>query len=141
MTTTEHYLYRSCTDCLMLIANGDTSGNPRCETEEGEAEYLAAVEANTSGMHLCPTSWEPPVRNAWFDYDEDEVTELFALAFSGELEVSAFSFDLDGVTATGWTETDRYYGTDVEAEFTHTGCDVCGSHLGGDKHPVAAWKV
>lgn len=133
------YLLKGCTDCLMLIANGDTSGNSRCETEEGEAAYLADVARQTDGMHVCPTSWPAPVRTAWFEYDEDEVTELFALAFSGELEVSAFSFDLDAVTVEGWTETDRYHGADTEAQFTYDGCDVCGSPLGGDKHPVAAW--
>lgn len=51
MTNTNETEYhgRACVDCTMLIANGDTSGNSRCQTEEGEAAYLADV--NRHGLH------------------------------------------------------------------------------------------
>lgn len=42
----EYHELSICEDCLVLIANGDTSGNSRCETEEGEAEYIAECEHN-----------------------------------------------------------------------------------------------
>lgn len=140
-TTDTDIRLRACTDCIMLIANGDTSGTARCETEEGEAAYLAAVAANTEGLHLAPASWEPPVRMAWDEYDPEDVTELLALAFSGEVQPEDFTFDLDTVTLAAWTEDDRHYGRDTEAEFSWSSCDVCDEGLGGDRHPVAAWKV
>lgn len=41
-----------CTDCLMLLANGDTSGNPYCETEEAQEAWLALIEAKTQGCEM-----------------------------------------------------------------------------------------
>ena len=56
-STTDTIETKCCVDCLMLIANGDTTGNPRCEAEEGEAEYVAEVDRNLNGYHAVPTSW------------------------------------------------------------------------------------
>ena len=141
-TTDTTYLLKGCTDCLMLIANGDTSGNSRCETEEGEAEYLAAIAANTEGLHLCPGEWTPPVTTYEAD-DTDEFGNLFALLLSGEIEMDDVTYNaqFNEFVHEGWSETDRYYGTDREGHFTYEGCDVCGDGLGGDKYPVAAWPL
>lgn len=49
METTTYTDGHACVDCIMLIANGDTSGNSRCETEEGEAAYLADVARYSEG--------------------------------------------------------------------------------------------
>jgi len=58
-----------CQDCLMLIANSDTSGNSRCETEEGEAAYLADVNKHSEGKgYLVPSSWPG---EDWTDEDRD----------------------------------------------------------------------
>lgn len=139
-TATTHEL-QACTDCIMLIANGDTSGTPRCETEEGEAEYLAAVAANTGHLHLAPSDWDAPVTTYEAD-DSEQFAALFDLILAGEIEIEDCTFDLDWNewSHKGWTETDRYYGTPSEARFTYYGCDVCGDGLGGDKHPVAGWE-
>lgn len=139
-TTTDTYIrLRACTDCIMLIVNGDTSGTPRCETEEGEVDYLAAVAANTEGLHLVAASWEPPARAAWYDYNPEDVSEIIALAFAGEVQPEDFTFDLDGVVLEAWTEDDRYYGRDTESQFSMSSCDVCDEGLGGDRHPVVAF--
>lgn len=90
----------ACTDCLMLIANGETEGNTRCETEEGERDYLAAVDERV-----------PEGADDWF---------------------------CSSWPGTEWTDEDRYYGRDREACFSWSACDVCGSHLGGDRYPVVA---
>lgn len=137
-TTTTNYLLHACTDCLMLIANGDTSGNHRCETPEGEAAYLAAIAARTEGLHLVPGEWTAPYRYEWTD--EDGYSEAIALVFAGELPVDALTFDLDGVAVEGWTEQDRYYGVDSEGRFSMDSCDVCDEGLGGDRYPVVAWS-
>lgn len=139
-TTDTTYHLRACTDCIMLIANGDTSGNPRCETEEGEAEYLAAIEKATGGLYLAPSDWDAPVTTYEAD-DSDEFGNLFALLLSGEIEMDDVTYDarFNEFVHEGWTATDRYYGTPSEARFTYDGCDVCRDGLGGDKHPVAAW--
>lgn len=131
-TTTDTYELEGCTDCLMLIANGDTSGNSRCETEEGEASYLADVERQTGGLHLCPTSWPYDERQA----DDSDAWRVFT-------EPESFRLDEDGtgVVQYDWTEDDRYYGADVESRFTMNGCEICGSHLGGDRHAFAGWKI
>ena len=38
-----------CTDCALYHANGDMTGNPHCETEAGQDEWLADVERCTKG--------------------------------------------------------------------------------------------
>lgn len=50
-TMTETYELSACTDCLMLI-DGDESGIERCQTEEGEAQYLADIDQLTGDLHL-----------------------------------------------------------------------------------------
>lgn len=125
--------FKACTDCVMLIANGDTTGNSRCETEEGEAEYLAAVAANTDGLHLVVTSW---------DYDEQHVGDTEDGFIIPEGDEGSFRVDEDGlVYQVDWTEEDRYYGHDTVPRFTMSGCEVCGDGLGGDKHPVVGWRA
>lgn len=52
METETEWRGECCTDCLMLIANGDTTGNSRCETEAGEAAYLADMARRTAGYWL-----------------------------------------------------------------------------------------
>ena len=52
MNKYDHIEGEACSDCLMLIANDDTSGTLRCETEEGEAAYLQDVADRTpEGSH------------------------------------------------------------------------------------------
>lgn len=128
--------YHACTDCLMLIANGDTSGNERCETEQGERAYLADVAHRTEGVYLYPADWPAPYV---YEMDDDDGTNpLIAAVFAGELAPGDLTFDLFGASSETWTETDHYYGTPSEGIFRHGPCDVCGSPLGGDFYPVAA---
>lgn len=135
-TTDTDIRLRACTDCIMLIANGDTSGNSRCETEEGEAEYLADVARCTEGLHLAPSSW--PFQPYFLDFED-----AFNAVLAGHVDVDVLQFSLDDedVEVVGWSERDRYYGTDTESQFSMSSCDVCDEGLGGDRHPVVAWKV
>ena len=59
MTTYDEIHGEACTDCLMLVANGETEGNVRCETPEGEAAYLQDVDDRVPGGAdgWIPTSW------------------------------------------------------------------------------------
>ena len=138
------YHLSACADCLMLLANDDTSGNPRCETAEGETAYRAAVADNLAGLHAYPASWP---RDDWYpdpDGPEDRdgtSADLIAAVFAGQVDPRDLTFDLHGVTLTGWAEGDRYYGRDCEGRFSWAPCDVCGETLGGDRYPVAAWEV
>jgi len=45
-----------CVDCLMLTANGDTSGNYR--DEEELATWLADIDRNWPTGHIVPTDDE-----------------------------------------------------------------------------------
>ena len=122
---------KACSDCLMLIANGDTSGNLRCETEEGEAAYRQDVADRTpEGSHgWVPTSWPYDPEMIGNTGDGDTVPN----------DGGTYEVDADGdIWRTGWTDEDRYYGTDVEGSFSSSSCDVCGETLGGDRHPVVA---
>lgn len=45
-----------------------------------------------------------------------------------------------------WPESEGWhlapaYGDDCEGSFSWSSCDVCGSKLGGDRHPVSAWRT
>lgn len=51
MSDTTEFTGSACIDCVMLIANGDTSGNIHCETEEGEAAWLANFARLNDGIH------------------------------------------------------------------------------------------
>ena len=134
MPSTTTYQFRACTDCLMLIANGDTSGTARCATEEGEAEYLAAVAANTGNLYLAPSSWP-------FMPSIIEDSEAIAGVFDGTLDLDSFRFIEEGEAEVfDWSDDDRYYGRDTESEFSMSSCDVCNEGLGGDRHPVAGWE-
>lgn len=71
----------ACTDCLMLVANGET---PPEMDEAATAAYLAEVERRSAGYTVVPAC------------DEE-----------------------------------------CEGGFSWSACDLCGSTLGGDRHPVA----
>lgn len=128
----ETYAGEACTDCLMLIANGDTSGNPRCETEEGEAEYLADIDRHSDGIHWVPSSWPY------------EATLIGDVAYGDTVPDDGGTYEVDemygDIYRTGWTDDDRYYGADRAPRFTvRRSCDVCGSTIGGDRYPVAGF--
>lgn len=132
-TTTDIYHLRACTDCIMLIANGDTP------PEMDEAETDAYVER----FDTWTAPYTAVVASSWpFTPYYLTVGAAFTAVLAGDVDVDVlrFSVDDDDVEVTDWSERDRYYGRDVEAEFSMHGCDTCGSRLGGDRHPVAAWN-
>jgi hypothetical protein len=51
MDTDTTYTGQACIDCIMLIANGDTSGNINCQTAEDEAAWLAEFERINEGIY------------------------------------------------------------------------------------------
>lgn len=131
-TTTEITHLRACTDCLMLIANGETPP----EMDEAETEdYVNRFDHWTEQFDVVvPSSW--PFMAYFLDFED-----AFAAVLAGHVDVDVLRFSLDDdVEVTDWSERDRYYGTDTESEFSMDGCDTCGSRLGGDRHPVAAWS-
>lgn len=149
-----------CTDCLMLLAYGET---PADLTEDETAEYLTRVERHcedsevTLGMfredHGCATNWTV----TW--HAPGSVRGSFR---RGYLEVRADSYG-DAMDAIFWaaggqgtipdraravmarsheleTEDDR--GGECECErqsFSWSSCDVCGSGLGGAREAVVFW--
>ncbi len=136
-TTEELVELEGCTDCLMLIANGDTSGTERCQTEEGEAAYLADVKATSGHLYgLTPTSW-PYDENHYGDTADGDTVPVG--------DEDSFRVDPDGsIYQIDWTTEDREGGVDSQARFVNgrwwsEACDVCGSDLGGDRHPMAGW--
>lgn len=85
-----------CTDCMMLLANGET---PPEMDEDETAAWLASLisTANiTPGRHTDVCGCE--------DWDTDE----------------------------------HRYGCEHDS-FSWSACDVCHSHLGGERHAVTFW--
>lgn len=40
-----------------------------------------------------------------------------------------------------WSEEDRDRAIDCESQFSWSSCNLCRSSLGGDRYPVAGWKI
>ncbi len=52
----------ACVNCVMLICNGDTSGNSYCETEESQEEWFAQIEKHSGGVYwvvVCDNEINP----------------------------------------------------------------------------------
>ena len=60
-----------CVDCLMFHANRDTSGTSRCDTEDGETEFLADIGETLAGYNLTLGS----LHDDDDDDDDDEERE------------------------------------------------------------------
>ena len=146
-----------CTDCLFLLANGDTPA----EMDETEtAEYLARVEHSTQGTevtlgmfredHPCRVNFTvtyAPTRysrrrltmevladdiadarlNAWYEIPRDELARGAHVVGYPRRHDLATVQDLGG---------------ECECEqdtFSWSQCDVCGSNLGGARDAVVFW--
>jgi len=146
----------ACTDCLMLLANGETPGD---WTEDEVAEYLARVERHCAGTEVTLGMFRE-------DHDcRSNFTVTYLIRHEsvrgslrrGTVEVLAddYADAMDqaywGIPARAWltvarahelqTEADR--GGECECEqqmtFTWSSCDVCGSGLGGARNAVVFW--
>jgi hypothetical protein len=158
MFSDRNYTYsgKCCTDCLMLLANGET---PPELSEEETAGYLANVERECAGAeitlgmfredHGCAANWTViwhapgSVRGSF----RRGTIEVRADSYRDALDEAEWSRD---VPAGAWpvmarshdleTESDR--GGECECEqlgFSWSSCDVCGSNLGGDREAVVFW--
>jgi hypothetical protein len=135
-----------CTDCLMMLANGE--GNPEW-TEEEAADYDKRVAHYTDGCtvtlglmredHGCASNWT-------ITDQAGETYEYRAKDISEALSEHAWQHDLAEVaSATAHeleTEGDR--GGECECEqdsFSWSQCDVCGSNLGGSRDAVCFFRI
>ena len=135
-----------CTDCLMMLANGE--GNPGW-TEEEAADYDQRVAHYTEGCnvtlglmredHDCRSTWTiTDTAGETYEYDAKDITdalEQHQWHNDTALVASASMHDLE-------TESDR--GGECECEqmtFSHSQCDVCGSRLAGARDAVCFFKI
>lgn len=139
----------ACTDCVMLLANGESP------TEMSEAEASAWEEEISQrnagynialGMlredHDCATNYTVTTSDGKtheFRADsEQDARDQFGFHHVPECEpgiVSVTAHDLE-------TESDR--GGECECEhssFSWSPCDVCGSNLGGRRDAVSFFKI
>jgi len=147
-----------CTDCLFLLANGDT---PAEMNEEETAAYLASVEQHTAGTevtlgmfredHPCRVNFT--VTYAPTRYSRRRLT-VEVLADDTEDAIwqaqCAYEVPAGARILTGWPHMPRRHdlmtrydlGGECECEqttFSWSSCDVCGSNLGGAREAVVFW--
>ena len=147
-----------CTDCLFLLANGDT---PARMNEEETAEYLARVERYCAGTevtlgmfredHPCRVNFT--VTYAPTQYSQRRLTvEVLADDTEDALYQAKFSYDMPAgarIITRGPHMPRRHdlatvadLGGECECEqttFSWSACDVCGSNLGGARDAVVFW--
>jgi hypothetical protein len=134
-----------CTDCLVLLANGD---DPAEMTETEISEWHAEINRRNAGYHLtlgmireeheCASNYTVTtvdgISHEVRADNENDVRDQFE--FGNDLPiVSIASHDL---------QTDGDRGGDDFCEvisFSWSPCDVCGSSLGGERHAVSFWRI
>ena len=147
-----------CTDCLMLLANGETDPN---WTAAERDEYLARVAQHCEGCevtlgmfredHPCRVNFT--VTYAPTRYSRKRLT-VEVLADDTEDAVyqarCAYEVPAGARIFTGWPHMPRRHdlatmndlGGECECEqttFSWSACDVCGSNLGGARDAVVFW--
>jgi hypothetical protein len=155
-----------CTDCLFLLANGET---PAEMSEAETAGYLEDVARMTDGAevtlgmlredHECATNWtvswraksavRGSLRHGTIEVRADTYADAMDTA-SWQIPASPKLSAYCPVPYGAWLtvaraheledESDR--GGECECEqktFSSSSCDVCGSHLGGARYAVVFW--
>jgi hypothetical protein len=158
-----------CTDCLMLIANGDMPNyeyqypeKTEAECEEMTRDYRDRIERTMHGFnitlgwgreqHDCASNYTVTAllrsETDGDDYREGDEKEYRAEFASEALEKAEFDFtgsDVIGFRAVSHdleTEGDR--GGECECEtdnFATRTCDHCGDHFAGTWHAATIWKI
>jgi hypothetical protein len=147
-----------CTDCLFLLANGDT---PAGLSEEETAEYLARVAQHCEGCevtlgmfredHPCRVNFT--VTYAPTRYSRQRLTtEVLADDIEDAIWQAQYAHEVPAGARilTGWPHQPRRHdlmtrydlGGECECEqtgFSGSACDVCGSNLGGARDAVVFW--
>jgi hypothetical protein len=138
----------ACTDCLMLLANGEA---PPDLGEAETAEWLAGIDARNAGYditlgmpredHECASNYTVTAADGTTgEYRADSKSDArdqfgSGHGFRGHGPYHAVPHDLE-------TEQDR--GGECECEtktFSWSPCDVCDSNLGGARHAVSFFKI
>jgi len=135
-----------CTDCLMMLANGDEPEDwTYAELEVWRTDIAHYTEGYNVvlGMfatdHDCKSNWTlTDTAGETYEYYAKDITEVLSEhAWKHDLAevASAVAHELE-------TEGDR--GGECECEqmsFSSSWCDVCGSHLAGSRDSVTFWKI
>lgn len=157
MTFNRDQVYQgwACTDCTMLLANGET---PPDLDETETTLYLERVARGCAGCevtlgmfredHACASdftvTWlmrhesvRGSLRRGWVEVRADDYGDAMDQAHwaipAGAWLTVARAHDLE-------TETDRGGECDCECQtFSWSACDVCGSNLGGHRDAVVFW--
>ena len=150
-----------CTDCLMLICNGDGPnyeydypGKSDEEYAAMRADYDARIESTMAGyritegwgreQHDCASN--VTVTPVYQRLDERDAREYRADTVTEALDAAMFDFPdalgLHGIAHDLESEGDRggecYCEEDGFSEWT---CDHCGTHFAGTWHAATVWKI
>ena len=109
---TERYDLNICTDCLMMLANGDVG-------DRGDIGELTEYQQDADDAHLYNLPGDDQEHNA------------------NSRHAALMEYHWPG--ADGW-ELYPSCPEDCEGGFSWSSCNGCGSTLGGDRHPAVAWK-
>lgn len=158
-----------CTDCLVLIANGDgpdfayqyPEKSPG-EVAEMEADYYRRIEDTMRGynitlgwgreQHDCATNVEVTALlespNDGEDFTEGDSKGYRAETASAAIEQAEFDFtgsDVIGFRAVMHElQTEGDIGGECECEhdnFSERTCDHCGVHYTGTWHAATVWRI
>lgn len=108
----ERHELNICTDCLMMLANGDVG-------DRGDIGQVPAYLQSEDDAHLYNLPGDDQEHNA----NSRHAARMNA-HWPGE---------------DGWELSPNCH-QECDGEFSWSSCDGCGSTLGGDRHPAVAWK-
>ncbi len=142
MKTPDAHTIDVCTDCLLLLANGEIGEGPRTAEEVGlaiseiwagwdisigrmKSEDVVAEIHTAGGQPHSPCVYlAPPQVLALIPED------FLTLALEDQLAAQLW----DGWALCSCEDT-------AEGWFSWSSCEGCGSGLGGDRHYATAWRV
>ncbi len=107
----ERHELNICTDCLMMLANGDVG-------DRGDIGELTEYQQDADDAHL----YNLPGDDQWNNANTRHAARMNA-HWPGEDGWELVPGDCEG-----------------SCEFSWSSCDGCGSSLGGDRHHAVAWK-
>jgi hypothetical protein len=142
----------ACTDCIMLLANGDTSGTRDHLSESEFAAWEREIETRNAGYNItCGMGREEHACATNFTVTTEDGKEYDYRATDAEDARDKLEFDQSYTSQSPIVSVTEHelatrgdLGGECECEtdsFSWSPCDVCGGNLGGERHAVSFWKI
>lgn len=121
-----------CTDCLMAAVNNDYTGLDYYYKESEATKRMEEIQAGLEklGPHLVP----------FFNTEEENgywCSDCNSYHYSSEMKTAIDNFDDEVPACPDCCSDDVSEIGNGHQEFSHDGCDCCGSWLAGELHRFA----